>query len=44
MWLNACGKLPRSSPVSGVDLLGEQADVVGVAGRLVEHLAGDATG
>ena len=33
MWLNACGKLPSSSPVCRVDLLGEQPDVVDEARR-----------
>ena len=33
MCVNACGKLPSASPVLGVDLLGEQPDVVGAARR-----------
>ena len=37
MWLNACGKLPSSSPVR-VDLLGEQPDVVDVRDGPLEDL------
>ena len=46
MWLNACGKLPSSSPVAESTSSAEQADVVGVAGGALEHLGafGDPTG
>ena len=40
MWLNACGKLPSCSPFCCVDLLGQQAEVVRVAGELVEQRLG----
>jgi hypothetical protein len=39
-WLNACGKLPSSSPGRGVDLLGDQAQVVGVGGEPLEEPLG----
>ena len=38
-WVNACGKLPICSPVRR-DLLGVQADVVGVGQHLLEHQPG----
>ena len=37
MWLKACGKLPSSSPLAGVDLLGQQPEVVRRAGEPVEQ-------
>ena len=40
MWLKACGKLPELLAVGGVDLLGQQAEVVGVARELVEQRLG----
>ena len=40
MWLNACGKLPSSSPRRRVDLLGQQPEVVGVGDELVEQRLG----
>ena len=39
MWVKAWGKLPSSSPGGRVDLLGEQADVVGAAGHQREQRA-----
>ena len=40
MWLNACGKLPEQLAGVGVDLFGEQADVVDEGGGSFEHGAG----
>ena len=40
MWLNACGKLPSSSPRGRVDLLGQQADVVDEGDGPLERRAG----
>ena len=39
MWLNACGKLPRSSPVSGSTSSARRPDVVDVGDGALERLA-----